>query len=130
MSDLASADSGTQRADQTPLLADVGSTPMELRLPLPNGLDTGLETDALRCAFDGIGCVDNQPTYGVIDNELHQELLPHQVGRSASQHIHAHGGFYVAKEQFHTPTLAVEIGQFGSAITRRIQQRGDQVIAR
>ena len=71
---------------------------MEQRLPLPNGLDTGLETDAMRRAFDSISCVDHQPTYGVIGDELHQDLLLHEVGRSASQHIHAHGGFYVAEE--------------------------------
>jgi len=74
---------------------------MELRLPLAQGLDAGFETDSARCAFDAGRCVDDQPAYDVVGDEVHQNFLPHQVWGSAPQYIHPHGRLDVAEEQFH-----------------------------
>ncbi|PZA14546.1 hypothetical protein DNK49_21405 [Azoarcus communis] len=103
--DQTSADGRAERLEQTPPFAGVGSTLMELRLPLPQGLDAGFETDSARRAFDGVGCVDDQPTHSVIGNEVHQAFFLYQGGGSASQHIHPHGRLDVAEEQFESPRV-------------------------
>ena len=125
--DLAGTNNSTKRAEQASPFTGIGSTPMELRLPLPQGLDTGFKTNSARRAVDGGRCVDDQPTYGVIGDEVHQNFLLHQARGSASQHIHTHGRLDVAEEQFHIPTLAVEISQVSGAIARRIRQGCHQV---
>jgi len=76
--------------------------------PLPQGIDSAFEADALERGLIGSGCALHDSTDAVVGNGVHHDLFANHRGGFASQHVHAHGDLDIAEEQFYCPALEVK----------------------
>jgi len=98
-----------------------------MRFPIAKSLQAPLETDN---SDRNVGCFRSfvhQSSYAVICNEMHYDFFADHIRTLASQDVHTHCGFDVAKEQFDIPPFKVKVGQFLGRILCRVKQGSDNV---
>lgn len=101
-------DRGSKRHQHPPLFSRVACA-TELRLPLPQGLNGGLETEPAWRLTRFLGRLDHQQANRVVGDEVHQDFFLHHLLGTTAQYVHAHRGFDVAKEQFDIPALEIQV---------------------
>jgi len=87
-------------------MADFG---LEVWFPLSQSLYTAFKADPTHSnAF--VPCrLKHESANAIVCNKVHGDFLAYHLRRFTAQNIHVHGGFDVPEEQFHIPTLIINI---------------------
>jgi hypothetical protein len=89
----------------------MGSRKSQVGCPLAQCVTGSFEADTIQ--FDSVieSGLEHEGADQVIGDQVHVQLTADHLGTKTSQHVHAHRGLDVSKEQLDQPPAAIQIGE-------------------